>query len=265
MEFIGHGALGILGLAPAWARYFAVVGIGGGTASALMPLVGTMDVCLSLMLLLRPARAISFWMVAWALWTALLRPLAHESVWETVERAGNYGAPLALFILGGPLGAGFRIGSGAEKALETARLKACAWTLRLTTALLLFGHGALNLWVAKPVFAAQYAFVGLRGAWAEPAVGAAECALALWVLARPSPRLLVSVLAWKVATEALFPLSGSPVWVFIEHGGSYAAPLALALLQARTLPGGALVEKERDLGAGAVHALDQDALHVRRL
>jgi hypothetical protein len=28
----------------------------------------------------------------------------------------------------------------------------------------------------------------------------------------------------------LAPMAGSPVWVFIEHGGSYAAPLALAML-----------------------------------
>jgi hypothetical protein len=25
-------------------------------------------------------------------------------------------------------------------------------------------------------------------------------------------------------------MAGSPMWVFVEHGGSYAAPLALALL-----------------------------------
>jgi len=32
-------------------------------------------------------------------------------------------------------------------------------------------------------------------------------------------------------------MAGSSIWVFIEHGGSYAAPLALALLrQKRELP-----------------------------
>jgi hypothetical protein len=36
--------------------------------------------------------------------------------------------------------------------------------------------------------------------------------------------------AWKFATEALSPMAYSPVWGFIEHGGSNAAPLALALL-----------------------------------
>jgi hypothetical protein len=28
-------------------------------------------------------------------------------------------------------------------------------------------------------------------------------------------------------------MAGSPIWVFIEHGGSYAAPLALALMVRR--------------------------------
>jgi len=45
--------------------------------------------------------------------------------------------------------------------------------------------------------------------------------------------LLLLVAAWKLATEALFPLTGAPIWEFIERGGSYAAPLALAALMAR--------------------------------
>jgi hypothetical protein len=72
--------------------------------------------------------------------------------------------------------------------------------------------------------------LGLNGSSVEPLVGAFECALALAVLLRPGFGLLVFVLAWKFASEALSPMAGSPMWVFVEHGGSYAAPLALALL-----------------------------------
>ena len=39
------------------------------------------------------------YMTAWALWTALLRPLAGESAFESLERAGNYGVPLALLLM----------------------------------------------------------------------------------------------------------------------------------------------------------------------
>jgi hypothetical protein len=43
--------------------------------------------------------------------------------------------------------------------------------------------------------------------------------------------VLLFVFAWKLATEAFRPLAGEPIWEFIERGGSYGAPLALAWLQ----------------------------------
>lgn len=230
MEFIGHGMLGALHLAPSWTTYFAVVGISKEAALTLMPLVGALDITLGLAVLLYPVRGVILWMAAWGLWTALLRPLASESVWEAVERAGNCGAPFALFLLARGGGAGTCLNFRLSDALEGARRIRFCWLLRLSTVLLLLGHGALNLLVRKPAFGAQYAMLGLHGPWAETLVGAIECVLALAVLLRPGFGLLVLVLAWKLATEALPPLAGSPIWVFIEHGGSYAAPLALALL-----------------------------------
>ncbi len=47
--------------------------------------------------------------------------------------------------------------------------------------------------------------------------------------------LLLFVFAWKLGTEALRPLAGEPVWEFIERGGSYGAPLALAWLRGHAL------------------------------
>jgi hypothetical protein len=230
MEFIGHGMLGVLHLAPAWTNYFAVVGISKNTALTLMPLVGAFDVTMALAVIFYPVRGVILWMAAWGLWTALLRPLASESVWEAVERAGNYGTPLALFLLAKGGGAGSWIRFRLSDALEEAALNRYCWLLRLSTVLLLAGHGALNLLVRKPVFAVQYSMLGLHFPWAEPLVGGLECVLTLAVLVRPSFGLLVLVFAWKLATEALSPMAGSPIWVFIEHGGSYAAPLVLALL-----------------------------------
>ncbi len=64
-------------------------------------------------------------------------------------------------------------------------------------------------------------------------VGGLELMLAFAVLFRPEFWVLIFALAWKLATESLSPLAGSPIWVFVEHGGSYAAPLALALMGER--------------------------------
>ncbi len=234
--FIGHGMLGVLRTA-AWTSYFAVVGIGRETALTLMPLVGIFDIAMALAVLFRPARGLVLYMVAWCVWTALLRPLAGESGWEAVERAGNYGAPLALFILYTP-GLGVKAWSTGRfrSVLDASLGRTVGWILRITTALLLLGHGMLNWIVQKPMFISQYKLIGLPGAAAESFVGVFECLLAVAVLLRPSRGLLLGVLAWKLATEALCPLAGSPGWVFIEHGGSYAAPLALFFLLDRSHP-----------------------------
>lgn len=229
MEFIGHGMLGIKGVA-AWTSYFAVVGIHKDAALSLMPVVGWGDVAMGIAILVYPVRGVILYMAAWGLWTALLRPLSGESTWEAVERAGNFGALYGLFLMGEKGGARTWLGFDVVGNLRDRLRGNVAWVLRLTTAFLLLGHGALGLLVRKPLLAMQYGQIGIHVPWAEPLVGAAEVALAFAVLVRPGFGLLMFVLAWKFATEALSPIAGSPIWVFIEHGGSYAAPLALALM-----------------------------------
>ncbi|HVT73598.1 MAG TPA: hypothetical protein VHD61_10700 [Lacunisphaera sp.] len=229
--FLGHGMLGVSRVA-AWTSYFAVVGIGPERALALMPWVGWFDVALACSVLVFPIRGVVLYMVFWTVWTSLLRPLAGESFWEAVERAGNYGVPLALFVLMAPVGslrAWFQGVFGPQ-----ARARIVHWTLRLTTALLLFGHGMLNWVVMKPLFEQHYSLLGLPALATERVVGGLECLLALAVLYKPEPRLLWGVALWKMATELLSPMAGSPFWVFIEHGGSYAAPLGLAFLVSRS-------------------------------
>ncbi len=120
--------------------------------------------------------------------------------------------------------------SSFVEAPDDFQYRRLRWVLRLTTAALLLGHGALHLFVRKALFVTQYNFIGLPGATVEPWIGAFECVLALVVLLKPSRGLLFGVVLWKLVTEALSPIAGSSLWVFIEHGGSYAAPLALAFL-----------------------------------
>src|SRR4029079_3526521 len=96
--FIGHGAFGLIGKS-AWLPYFAVLGIPESWAWRLMPVIGAVDVSVGMAVLFAPRGLPLGYMVVWALWTALLRPLAGESVFEALERAGNYGVPLALLCL----------------------------------------------------------------------------------------------------------------------------------------------------------------------
>jgi len=153
---------------------------------------------------------------------------------EFLERAGNYGVPLALLLLGA---ACFRQGGwfspiGPLEVDETTRGRV-VWVLRATTATLLLGHGLLAL-AAKPLLVEHLAAIGI-GMGSPPvgsvvAQGGFEIALALVVLAFPWGPALALAFAWKVGTELIFPFSGDYVWEFIERGGSYGAPLALLLL-----------------------------------
>src|SRR5689334_22016399 len=98
--FIGHGAFGIITKA-AWVPYFGFVGIPADVAYQLMPIIGAVDIAIGLSVWFSPRPIVLAYMAVWAAWTALLRPLTGESVFEAIERAGNYGVPLALLLLTG--------------------------------------------------------------------------------------------------------------------------------------------------------------------
>ena len=226
--FIGHGAFGIITKA-AWVPYFGVVGIPEDWAYRLMPVVGAVDIAAGLSVLFSPRPIVLLYMAVWATWTALLRPLSGDSAFETIERAGNYGVPLALLLMFGwprDLRSWFR---HLAPGLTTADPAAIARLLTWTTALLLFGHGALAAIDAKPLLASHFALVGLSPS-ALTMAGWAEMIAAVVIAVRPNATLLLVVVAWKMATEALYPISGTPIWEFVERAGSYAAPLVLALI-----------------------------------
>jgi hypothetical protein len=225
--FIGHGAFGIL-TKEAWVPFFGFVGISRDLAYTLMPLVGAVDIGVGLAVLISPRPIVLAYMAVWAAWTALLRPLTGDSPFETLERAGNYGVPLALLMLVGTPRTWrdwFRPAPAESAGVDPERAMR---VLLVATALLLFGHGALAA-QGKALLASHIAFTGLNAS-ALTLVGFAEMSTALLLLASPSATLLVVIAAWKLATESLFPLTGAPVWELVERGGSYAAPIALALL-----------------------------------
>lgn len=233
-EFVGHGAFGIIGKA-AWLPYFAAFGISEEWAWRLMPVVGGIDITLGLLALLSPRRLPLLWMAFWGLMTALLRPVAGEPLWEAVERAGNVGAPLALLLLSGVRGTGlgFWLWKPAHPVLTLPA--ALPLILRLTTSFLLIGHGMLAAAVGKAGLAAHWDALGLPGIQCLPLVGALEITLGVTaLLTRSYSRLFLGICLWKIGNELLFPLSGQPMWEFIERAGSYAAPLALFLISVRS-------------------------------
>ncbi len=229
--FVGHGAFGIM-TKQAWLPYFGVAHIGPETAYRLMPLIGAVDITMGCVMLLSPRPAVVYWMTLWAIWTALLRPLAGESGWEAIERAGNYGVPLAMIVLLAPWRrVGGFFGAISVRPLTDRLVRQVKLVLVAVVAMLLIGHGALGL-EGKKGLVANYAslFPPDVAARMTPIVGGGEIALAL-VLARwPSVPLALFVSVWKLATESLFVAAGAPFWEIVERGGSYAAPVALAIV-----------------------------------
>jgi hypothetical protein len=236
--FIGHGAYGLL-TKEAWVPYFGVVGIDRVWAYRLMPWIGVMDVSLGLTMAVVPLPIVLLHLTVWGVWTAALRPLSGDSMWEPVERAGNYGVPLAFLVLAGVprhLRGWFTpVWPSVMRPLTVDSARAMHRILRITTCVLLLGHGALGALNSKPALTAHYASIGFQnivvsGLTLTRMIGGFEMALAVAVLAAPLPSLLLGIGLWKMATETLFMTSGSLPFEWIERAGSYMAPLALYAL-----------------------------------
>jgi hypothetical protein len=204
-----------------------------------MPWIGIMDIGLGLTMAVVPLRIVLLHLTVWGLWTAALRPLSGDSVWELVERAGNYGVPLAFLVLAGVprrlCGWCAPVWPSTMRALTIDSARALHGILRVTTCLLLLGHGALGALNNKPALTAQYASIGLQhvtvgGLTLTRMVGGVEIVLAVTVLVAPLPSLLLGIGIWKIATEALFMTAGALPFEWIERAGSYVAPVALSYL-----------------------------------
>jgi hypothetical protein len=158
----------------------------------------------------------------------VLRPLSGESFAELIERAGNFGAPLALLILSGGAGKNFRdiftpVSANRDLDADTfARVLIC---LRIIIFLLLAGHGWLNI-IEKKSLLNQYASLGFPNAGKTAlTIGIGEIVAALVVLIRPFRTMVLALLIWKIASEFFYPHDELLEW--IERGGSYGVLLAL--------------------------------------
>jgi uncharacterized membrane protein YphA (DoxX/SURF4 family) len=226
MCFIGHGAFGVI-TKEIWCNYFAVFGIGKATAYMLMPWVGAFDILLGVIMLFFPVRAIALWLVCWGTLTALLRPLSGEPVAEVIERAGNFGAPLALLLLSGSIKNWKQLFVPIDPSAQVTprTMETVSHCLKVVVFLLLMGHGWLNV-IEKKGLLNQYASLGFShpGKVAVFA-GVFEIAATLIVLIKPIRHIVLVLFIWKISTELFYP--HYEIFEWVERGGSYGAILAL--------------------------------------
>ena len=227
MCFIGHGAFGII-TKEIWTNYFGVFGISHDLSFQLMPFVGTVDILFGLIILFYPLRVVLLWLVAWGAVTAFLRPLSGEPFAEFLERAGNFGAPLALLILSGSPAINIKTlfkPVTTSVTLDGKRLHALINCLRCIVFLLFLGHGWLNL-TEKKILVNQYTALGFsNGGTTAQLIGMFEIIAAFAILIRPFRPVILVFLMWKVASELFYPHYEVLEW--IERGGSYGVLLAL--------------------------------------
>ena len=98
-EFFGHGMLAITGNA-GWFKYFHAFGINDEhTILTILLVVGTVDVILAILVLIKPIHPLILWMTIWGLFTSLLRwPIGGDPIFEFFERWMNWAGPLALLM-----------------------------------------------------------------------------------------------------------------------------------------------------------------------
>lgn len=231
MCFIGHGAFGII-TKEIWTNYFSVFGIAHDTAYAMMPYVGSLDVLMGLIILFYPIRVIAGWLVVWGLITAALRPLSGEPFPELIERAGNFGAPLALLLLTYAGNKDFKHWFKPIRIQhinnDEQKLKCVKICLRIVVFLLFVGHGWLNLIEKKGLLDQYRAFGASNPATVAHIIGSLEILGAVSVLIKPVRSVILILFVWKMFSELFYP--HWEVFEFVERGGSYGTTLALFFL-----------------------------------
>ncbi len=98
-EFLGHGVFALQGK-PQWLGWIQqLTGVNANLAGQLLFIVGLTDILVALIVLIKPLKPVLIWAAFWGFWTALVRPLVGEPIWDFIERWANWGAPLALLLL----------------------------------------------------------------------------------------------------------------------------------------------------------------------
>ena len=258
--FIGHGTWGIITKA-GWLPFFASQGIPLDLAWNLQPLIGAFDILMAFLILWKPRRIILFWMFLWALWTAALRPLsgnlekfqvdgewfvrlatdsmnvAKMQTWEFWERAGNWGPPLMLLLMGGTFAMKAKdwFSEYTEPRLKESMVDSLFFLLRVTLALLLIGHAGFGFAVEKQMLINHWQSIGIdANVDFIRMIGWGELGLGVFVFIFPIRSIVWLCLVWKLFTEFLYVPADTVAgmgWVnifeTIERFGDYGVPLAM--------------------------------------
>ena len=111
------------------------------------------------------------------------------------------------------------------------------WILRIAVFGTFLGHGVLALQLKPSFLILLEGMSGISGQLAENllvTIGVIDIITAILAIVYPFRLLLIWATAWSLLTAIARPVSGDPIWDFIERWANIGAPLAL--LYVRHLP-----------------------------
>ena len=120
---------------------------------------------------------------------------------------------------------------------KTIDIKKIDWILRIAIFGTYLGHGVLALQLKPSFLTLLEGMSGISGQLAENllvTIGVIDILTAIFAIVYPFRLLLIWATTWGFLTAIARPISGEPVWDFIERGANIGAPLAL--LYVRQLP-----------------------------
>ena len=111
--------------------------------------------------------------------------------------------------------------------------KKVEWILRIAMFGTFLGHGVFALLV-KQSWIPYFASVGISESVAVillPLIGIMDIIIATFALIKPVRVVLIYASIWAFITALIRPISGDPIWDFVERWANWGVPLALLYLK----------------------------------
>ena len=106
------------------------------------------------------------------------------------------------------------------------------YALRIASALCFIGHGAFGI-ITKAAWLNYFGVFGIGHTLSYqlmPVVGLLDILFGILILVYPVRAAILWLVIWGFVTALLRPLSGEPVFEFLERFGNFGTPLALLIL-----------------------------------
>ena len=117
--------------------------------------------------------------------------------------------------------------------MKKENTKRVEWALRIGVFGTFLGHGIFALLVKKS-WIPYFTSIGISESAAVillPLIGLLDILVAIFALVKPVRAILIWASVWAFATALIRPISGEPIWDFVERWANWAAPLALLYLR----------------------------------